>query len=323
LKKLINKVDDIVNESVGGMCAAHSDILKFLPENNVVIRAGAARPKVAVISGSGCGHEPAHVGFVGWGMLDAACVGKIFTAPVPGQIYEASRASDRGRGIFFVVKNYTGDIMNFQMAADMLKGDGIEADRVVVNDGSSRYGMAGVVLVEKMVGAYAEAGATLLEVKDMAERVNASARTFGVTLSGCDAPPNWKPISDLPDDEIEFGAGIHGEPGFERQKLKTSHEVAEYAVVSLSADLPLKAGDDVMAFVNGAGGTPLGELYIVYNDLKKILDSRGVKIARNLVGSYLTSMDTQGMTITLLKLDTQMKLLWDYPVETPALRWGR
>jgi dihydroxyacetone kinase-like protein len=332
LKKLINKVDDVVAESLAGMYAAFPDLIKVLPEYRTVVRASAPKPKVAIISGGGSGHEPMHGGFVGCGMLDAACAGEIFTSPTPEQMYEAAKATDGGKGIFFLVKNYTGDIMNFQMAADMLKGEGVEVEQVVVNDDvavkdstwtAGRRGVGGTVLIEKIIGAYAQAGASLAEVKELAERLNANVRTMGMALTSCTVPAAGKPTFDLPDDEIELGIGIHGEPGRERVKQKTSSEIVEYMAGAVVSDLPFKDGNEVLAFVNGMGGTPLIELFVVYNDLKKFLDSKGIIIARNLVGNYITSLDMQGCSITLLKLDSQMKALWDYPVKTPALRWGK
>jgi dihydroxyacetone kinase-like protein len=331
LKKLINKVDDVVTESLAGMQAAYSD-LRLLPEYKTLVRANAPQPKVAVISGGGSGHEPMHGGFVGYGMLDAACAGEVFTSPTPDQMYEAAKATNGGKGVLFLVKNYTGDVMNFQMAADMLKGDGIDVEQVVVNDDvavkdstwtAGRRGVGGTVLIEKIIGAYAQAGASLAEVKELTERLNANVRTMGTALTSCTTPAAGKPTFVLPDDEIELGIGIHGEPGRERVKQKTSSEIVEYMAGSVVDDLPFKAGDEVLAFVNGMGGTPLIELFIIYNDLKKFLDGKKIVIARNLVGNYITSLDMQGCSITLLKLDSQIKSLWDYPVNTPALRWGR
>ncbi|MDR1979535.1 MAG: dihydroxyacetone kinase subunit DhaK [Synergistaceae bacterium] len=331
MKKLINKVDDVVTESLAGMQAAYSD-LRLLPEYKTLVRANAPQPKVAVISGGGSGHEPMHGGFVGYGMLDAACAGEVFTSPTPDQMYEAAKATNGGKGVLFLVKNYTGDVMNFQMAADMLKGDGIDVEQVVVNDDvavkdstwtAGRRGVGGTVLIEKIIGAYAQAGASLAEVKELTERLNANVRTMGTALTSCTTPAAGKPTFVLPDDEIELGIGIHGEPGRERVKQKTSSEIVEYMAGSVVDDLPFKAGDEVLAFVNGMGGTPLIELFIIYNDLKKFLDGKKIVIARNLVGNYITSLDMQGCSITLLKLDSQIKSLWDYPVNTPALRWGR
>ncbi|MDR1514283.1 MAG: dihydroxyacetone kinase subunit DhaK [Synergistaceae bacterium] len=332
MKKLINKVDDVVTESLAGMGAAFPDLIEVLPQVRVVARKSAPYPKVAVISGGGSGHEPMHGGFVGYGMLDAACAGEVFTSPSPDQMYEAAKATDGGKGVLFLVKNYTGDIMNFQMAADMLAGEGISVAQVVVNDDvavkdslytAGRRGVGGTVLIEKIIGAYAQAGASLEEVKALAEDTNAKVRSMGIALTSCTVPAAGKPTFDLPDDEIELGVGIHGEPGRERVKHRTSAEIVEYMASAIVSDLPFKEGDEVLAFVNGMGGTPLIELFVVYNDLKKFLDKKGIVIARNLVGNYITSLDMQGCSITLLKLDSRTKALWDYPVETPGLRWGR
>jgi dihydroxyacetone kinase-like protein len=332
LKKLINKVDDVVAESLAGMGKAFPDLIKVLPEVRVVARANAPYPKVAVISGGGSGHEPMHGGFVGYGMLDAACAGEIFTSPSPEQMYEAAKVTDGGKGTLFLVKNYTGDIMNFQMAADMLAGEGVKVEQVVVNDDvavkdslytAGRRGVGGTVLIEKIIGAYAQAGASLAEVKELAERTNANVRSMGIALTSCTVPAAGKPTFDLPSDEIELGVGIHGEPGRERVKHKTSAEIVDYMASAIVGDIPFKGGDEVLAFVNGMGGTPLIELFVVYNDLKKFLDKKGIVVSRSLVGNYITSLDMQGCSITLLKLDSQTKALWDYPVETPGLRWGR
>lgn len=332
MKKLINKVDDVVTESLDGMLAAHDDLIRLLPDVKAVVRRCAPSPKVAVVSGGGSGHEPMHGGFVGYGMLDAACPGEVFTSPTPDQMYTAAKAVDGGKGVLFLVKNYTGDVMNFQMAADMLSGDGVAVEQVVINDDvavkdslytAGRRGVGGTVLIEKIVGAYAQAGATLAETKELAVHCNANVRSMGMALTSCTVPAAGKPTFDLPDDEIELGIGIHGEPGRKRVKMMTSAEIVDYMAGAIVEDLPFKEGDEVLAFVNGMGGTPLMELYVVYNDLKKYLDRKGLVVARNLVGNYITSLDMQGCSITLLKLDSRTKALWDYPVRTPALRWGR
>lgn len=332
MKKLINKVDDVVTESLAGMCDAHSDLIRLLPDVKAIVRKSAPSPKVAVVSGGGSGHEPLHGGFVGEGMLDAACPGEVFTSPTPEQMYAAAKAADGGKGILFLVKNYTGDIMNFEMAADLLKGDGVNVESVVINDDvavkdslytAGRRGVGGTVLIEKITGALAEAGGSLEEVKALATHCNENVRTMGMALTSCTVPAAGRPTFDLPGDEIELGIGIHGEPGRERVKVKTAAEIVDYMAGAITDDLPFKSGDEVLAFVNGMGGTPLIELYIVYENLKQYLDKKGIKIARNLVGNYITSLDMQGCSITLLKLDSQLKALWDYPVHTPAMRWGR
>lgn len=332
MKKLINKVEDVVTDSLSGMYAAHSNLIKLLPNVKAVVRKDKDQPKVAVVSGGGSGHEPMHGGFVGFGMLDAACPGEVFTSPTPDQMYEAAKAAECGKGVLFLVKNYTGDVMNFQMAADMLAGDGIAVEQVVINDDvavkdslytAGRRGVGGTVLIEKIVGALAECGASLKELKELAECCNANVRSMGMALTSCTLPAVGHPTFALPDDEIELGIGIHGEPGRERTKVKSSKEIVDYMAEAIVGDLPFAEGDEVLAFVNGMGGTPLSELYIVYDDLKKFLDGKGITIARNLVGNYITSLDMQGCSITLMKLSSCKKALWDYPVHTPALRWGR
>lgn len=332
LKKLINKVDDVLAESLMGFVAAHDDLVKAHPEVKAVLRVGDPKAKVAVISGGGSGHEPLHGGFVGYGMLDAACPGEVFTSPTPDQMLEAAKAANGGKGVLYLVKNYTGDMMNFQMAADMLEGEGIEVAQVIINDDvavqdslytAGRRGVGGTVLIEKMVGACAEQGAPLAEVKRVAEKCNANVRTMGVALTSCTVPAAGKPTFDLPADEIEMGVGIHGEPGRRRVKMMTAKEIAAEMTEALVEDLPFKKGDEVLAFVNGMGGTPLMELYLVYHEVAELLAAKGIAIARKLVGNYITSLDMQGCSITLMKVDDELKKLWDYPVHTPALRWGK
>ncbi len=331
MKKLINDVEKVVAESLSGLAKAHADMVKLHPSVRAVLRADSPREKVAVISGGGSGHEPMHGGYVGFGMLDAACPGEVFTSPTPDQMYEAAKVVDGGKGILFIVKNYTGDIMNFQMAADMLAAEGIHVEQVVINDDvavedslytAGRRGVGGTVLAEKIVGAKAEEGGTLEEVKRMCEHVNANVRSMGMALSPCTVPAAGKPTFELGPDEMEIGIGIHGEPGRHRMKIKPAREIVEMLTSAIVEDLPFKAGDEVLAFVNGMGGTPLSELYIVYNDLSDFLGKKGIKIARSLVGDYITSLEMQGCSITLLRLDDKMKRLWDAPVCTPGLRWG-
>ncbi|HOM97132.1 MAG TPA: dihydroxyacetone kinase subunit DhaK [Acetomicrobium sp.] len=331
MKKLINDVEKVVAESLSGLAKAHADMVKLHPSVRAVLRADSPREKVAVISGGGSGHEPMHGGYVGFGMLDAACPGEVFTSPTPDQMYEAAKAVDGGKGILFIVKNYTGDIMNFQMAADMLAAEGIPVEQVVINDDvavedslytAGRRGVGGTVLAEKIVGAKAEEGGTLEEVKRMCEHVNANVRSMGMALSPCTVPAAGKPTFELGPDEMEIGIGIHGEPGRHRMKIKPAREIVEMLTSAIVEDLPFKAGDEVLAFVNGMGGTPLSELYIVYNDLSDFLGKKSIKIARSLVGDYITSLEMQGCSITLLRLDDEMKRLWDAPVCTPGLRWG-
>lgn len=332
MKKLLNKVDDIVVESLAGLAAAHPGLVKLHPSVKAVLRADAPSKKVAVVSGGGSGHEPLHGGYVGYGMLDAACPGEVFTSPTPDQMYEAAKAADGGKGVLFIVKNYTGDVMNFQMAADLLAADGIPVAQVIVDDDvavqdslytAGRRGVGGTVLIEKIVGAKAEAGASLEEVKALCEKVNSQVRSMGMALTSCAVPAAGKPTFELGEDEMEIGIGIHGEPGRQRMKLKPAKEIVEMMAGAIVEDLPFKAGDEVVAFVNGMGGTPQMELFLVYNDLANFLKEKGVVVARSLVGNYITSLEMQGFSITLLKLDEEMKALWDAPVETAGLRWGR
>jgi dihydroxyacetone kinase-like protein len=331
VKKLINQVENIVPESLAGLAAAHPGLVKIDATNNVVLRAGGPkRGKVALISGGGSGHEPLHGGFVGFGMLDAAAAGNVFTSPVPDQMEAATRAVDGGAGVLHIVKNYTGDVLNFQMAAELVAGD-IEVSSVVTNDDvavqdslytAGRRGVGVTVLVEKIAGAKAEAGGSLAEVTATAVKVNAQGRSMGLALTSCVVPAAGTPTFDLGDDEVEVGIGIHGEPGRRREKLAPVDEMAEWLVTPIVSDLGLKKGDKVLAFVNGMGGTPLIELYVAFNSVARILGDQGISIERSLVGNYITSLEMAGFSVTLLKLDDDLVKLWDAPVNTPALRWG-
>ena len=330
MKKLINKVDDLVPESLAGLGAAHPDLVRIDTANNNVIRKDAPRQgKVGLISGGGSGHEPMHGGYVGLGMLDAACAGNVFTSPVPDQMEAATRAVDGGAGVLHIVKNYTGDVLNFQMAAELVAGE-IEVASVVTNDDvavqdslytAGRRGVGVTVLLEKIAGAQAEAGASLADVTATAVKVNAQGRSMGLALSSCIVPAAGTPTFELGDDEVEVGIGIHGEPGRRREKLASVDEMAEWLVSPIVSDLGLTRGDNVLAFVNGMGGTPLIELYIAFNSVAKILGGQGITIGRSLVGSYITSLEMAGFSVTLLKLDDDLVKLWDAPVHTPALRW--
>ena len=332
MKKLINKPEDVVVEELQGVALAHPDLVKVHYDPNFVVRADApVQGKVGVLSGGGSGHEPMHGGFVGMGMLDAACPGAVFTSPTPDQMLEATKAINGGAGVLHIVKNYTGDILNFEMAADLARAEGIEVEAVVIDDDvavkdslytAGRRGVGLTVLTEKIVGAAAEQKRSLAAVTELCRKVNGQGRSMGMALTSCTVPQAGKPTFDLPEDEMEIGIGIHGEPGRTRMKLKTAAEITEMLATPVLDDLPFKAGDEVLAFVNGMGGTPLIELYVVYNELAKICTGRGVKIARNLIGSYITSLDMAGCSITLLKLDADLKALWDAPVKTPGLRWG-
>jgi len=331
VKKLFNDVEDIVPESLAGLGAAHPDVVKIDAANNVVLRAGGPKQgKVGLISGGGSGHEPLHGGFVGLGMLDAAAAGNVFTSPVPDQMEAATRAVDGGAGVLHIVKNYTGDVLNFQMAAELVAGE-IEVASVVTNDDvavqdslytAGRRGVGVTVLVEKIAGAAAEAGASLADVAATAVKVNGQGRSMGLALSSCIVPAAGTPTFELGDDEVEVGIGIHGEPGRRREKLAPVDEMAEWLVSPIVSDLGLGRGDSVLAFVNGMGGTPLIELYVAFNSVAKILGGQGISIGRSLVGNYITSLEMAGFSVTLLKLDDDLVRLWDAPVHTAALRWG-
>ena len=331
MKKLINTPERLVDEELAGMALAHGDLIR-IEEPNIVVRLDAPRQgKVGVISGGGSGHEPMHGGFVGLGMLDAACPGAVFTSPVPDQMLAATKAVNGGAGVLHIVKNYTGDVMNFDMAAELASAEGIEVKAVVIADDvavkdslytAGRRGVGGTVLAEKIVGAAAEEGADLATVTALCQEVQDNVRSMGMALTSCTVPAAGKPTFEIGDDEMEIGVGIHGEPGRERRKLASADEITEALAIPIIDDLPFKRGDRVLAFVNGMGGTPLIELYVVYRKLAEILDGRGITIARNLVGNYITSLEMAGCSITLLRLDEELIRLWDAPVHTPALRWG-
>jgi phosphoenolpyruvate---glycerone phosphotransferase subunit DhaK len=331
MKKLINKAEDVVTEALRGMEAAHGDLIKVNYGPNYVVRADApVQGKVALVSGGGSGHEPMHGGFVGMGMLDAACPGEVFTSPTPDQMLEATKAADGGAGVLHIVKNYTGDVMNFEMAADLARGEGIEVEAVVIDDDvavqdslytAGRRGVGTTVLAEKICGAAAEQKRSLQEVAELCRKVNANGRSMGMALTSCIVPAAGTPTFELGDDEMEIGIGIHGEPGRERRKLAPASEIVESLATPIVEDLPYEQGDDVLAFVNSMGGTPNLELYVIYNELHEFLSGRGVNITRNLIGPYITSLEMAGCSITLLKLDDELTQLWDAPVKTPGLRW--
>jgi dihydroxyacetone kinase-like protein len=332
VKKLINKPEDVVTEELQGIAAAHADLVRVQFNPNVIIRADApVQGKVGLVSGGGSGHEPMHGGFVGLGMLDAACPGEVFTSPTPDQMLDATKAVDGGAGVLHIVKNYTGDVMNFEMAAELAGGENIQVEAVVIDDDvavqdslytAGRRGVGATVLAEKICGAAAEEGRNLSEVAELCRKVNANGRSMGMALTSCIVPAAGKPTFELGDDEMEIGIGIHGEPGRERVKLEPAAKIVERLATPIVEDLPLEQGDQVLAFVNGMGGTPLIELYIVYDDLKKFLDGRGITISRNLIGPYITSLEMAGCSITLLKLDDELIELWDAPVKTAGLRWA-
>ncbi len=332
MKKLINDPNDVVVEALLGVEAAHPDI-QVDHANKIIYRGDAPKTgKVGIISGGGSGHEPLHGGFVGLGMLDAACAGEVFTSPVPDQMLAATKLVDGGAGVLHVVKNYTGDVMNFEMAAEMAAAETganvvsvVTDDDVAVQDSTWTAGRRGVgvtVLLEKIAGAAAEEGRDLDAVADIARKVNAQGRSMGVALTSCTVPAAGSPTFELGEDEMELGVGIHGEPGRQRVPLASAKDVAEMLVEPILSDLPFRSGDAVIAFVNGLGGTPLIELYLMYNEVNKILSKHGVNVARSLVGPYITSLEMAGSSVTLLKVDDELLSLWDAPVRTPALRWG-
>jgi len=332
MKKFINDPQDVVAEALLGMEAAHPG-LRVDHQHKIIYRGETPRNgKVGIISGGGSGHEPLHGGFVGLGMLDAACAGEVFTSPVPDQMLAATKLVDGGAGVLHVVKNYTGDVMNFDMAAELAAADSgarvlsvITDDDVAVRDSTWTAGRRGVgvtVLLEKIAGAAAEQGRSLDQVADVARKVNASGRSMGVALTSCTVPAAGKPTFELGEGEMELGVGIHGEPGRQRLPLATAREIAEMLVEPILADLPFSKGDNVIAFVNGLGGTPLIELYLMYGEVDRILAAHGVRVARSLVGPFITSLDMAGASVTLLKVDEELLSLWDAPVKTPALRWG-
>ena len=331
MKKLINRPEDVVAEELRGIAAAHPDVrVNYGP--NYIVRADApVRGKVALVSGGGSGHEPMHGGFVGMGMLDAACPGEVFTSPTPDQMLDATKAVDGGAGVLHIVKNYTGDVMNFEMAAELARGEGIDVEAVVIDDDvavqdslytAGRRGVGTTVLAEKICGAAAEERRSLADVAELCRKVNANSRSMGMALTSCTVPAAGTPTFELGEDEMEIGIGIHGEPGRERRKLAPAAEITRALAEPVVADLPFNEGDEVLAFVNSMGGTPLIELYVVYNELHGLLAERGIRITRNLIGPYITSLEMAGCSITLLKLDEELTRLWDAPVNTPGLRWG-
>ncbi len=331
MKKLINNVDDILNESLTGFGQVHGDLLTVNLEPKVVTRADAPLAgKVALISGGGSGHEPLHAGFVGHGMLTACCPGEVFTSPTPDQMLAAAQAVNGEAGILFIVKNYSGDVMNFEMAAEMAADMGLQVETVLTNDDvavedstftQGRRGVAGTVVVEKIVGAAAEAGASLANCKALGDRVNQASGSMGVALTSCTVPAAGQPTFNLGEGEMELGVGIHGEPGRERIALPSANEIAATIVNAICDDLAPAAGQEALLFVNGMGGTPAMELFLMYNAAAQVCAERKVTVARSLVGNYCTSLDMQGCSLTLTLLDEETKALWDAPVHTAALRW--
>ncbi|MCS0636807.1 dihydroxyacetone kinase subunit DhaK [Streptomyces sp. LP05-1] len=330
MKMLINVAETVVADALRGIAAAHPELTVDVERRVVLRRDAPVAGKVALVSGGGSGHEPLHAGFVGPGMLTAACPGEVFTSPVPDQLVRAAAAVDSGAGVLFVVKNYTGDVLNFGLAAELAEDEGIQVARVLVDDDvavaagpdtAGRRGTGATLFVEKIAGAAAEEGAPLERVEAIARRVNARSRSFGVALTAVATPARGGPTFDLPPGELELGIGIHGEPGVERRAMMTAREIADHAVDAVLTDLD--PDGPVLALVNGMGGTPLLELYGFAAEVHRVLAERGVPVARSLVGNYVTSLDMAGASVTLCAADEELVRLWDAPVATPALRWGR
>ena len=328
MKKLINAPADVLDESLDGFAAAHADLVVLGAERKFVRRRVLKPGKVALVSGGGSGHEPLHAGLVGHGMLDAACPGQVFTSPTPDQMVAAAEAVDTGPGVLFIVKNYEGDKMNFQMAAEMA---GREVATVLTDDdvavetstwSSGRRGVAGTLVVEKVVGAAAEGGAGLADLRALGERVNRQTRSMGVALTSCTVPAAGKPTFTLGEDEMEMGVGIHGEPGRRRVKLATADAIAAEMLAAISKDLGVRPGAEVLLFVNGFGGTPSMELYLMVHAARRVLEKSGLRVARYLTGSLVTSLEMAGCSLTVSVLDEELRRLWDAPVHTAALRWG-
>lgn len=356
MKKLINGIDDVVNEQLEGMAIAHGDMLKVVYDPKYIYRADApVKGKVALVSGGGSGHEPMHGGFVGKGMLDGACPGEVFTSPTPDQMYECAKAVDGGAGVLFLVKNYTGDVLNFETAAELAHAEGIKVQSILVDDDAAvkdslytagRRGVGTTVIIEKVVGAAAEAGYDLDQCADLARKVNQYGRSIGIALTSCIVPAAGKPTFDLEEENFEFGIGIHGEPGRKRLPMQTADEITEMMALAILddeaysrtvrewnnddgtwfdlelTDEPFAEGDEIIAFVNSMGGTPVSELYAVYRKLAEVCESKNIKIVRNLIGPYITSLEMQGCSLTLVKADEEILKFWDAPVVTPGLRWG-
>jgi|SRR3981081_1965020 dihydroxyacetone kinase-like protein len=328
MKKLINAAENATSESLAGLCAAHSDILRMGEDAPFVQRRHLTLGKVALVSGGGSGHEPLHSGFVGHGMLDAACPGQVFTSPTPDLILAATEAVDTGAGVLFIVKNYEGDVMNFDMAREMserpiatvITDDDVAVEKSTFSTG--RRGVAGTLIVEKILGAAAEEGRNLAALKMLGDRVNAATRSIGIALTSCTVPAAGKPTFDIAEDEMEIGVGIHGEPGRRRVKLRPAAEIAAEMVNAITADLGERARGEAILLINGFGATPLSELYLMYDAVRRLLEAAGGVVTRSLVGNFVTSLDMAGCSATVSMLDAETKRLWDAPVHTPALRWG-
>ncbi|WP_167628405.1 dihydroxyacetone kinase subunit DhaK [Listeria valentina] len=328
MKKIINGTDQVVEQMVEGLAKSHPDLIERISDTRVLARIDKRPGKVGLVSGGGSGHEPAHAGYVGQGMLSAAVCGDVFTSPTPDQIYEGIKAADQGKGVLLIVKNYTGDVMNFDMAKELAEGDDIKVDQVIVDDDiavedstftTGRRGVAGTVLVHKIVGAAAEAGASLSELKALGEKVIRSIKTIGVALSPCTVPEVGHPGFELGADEIELGIGIHGEPGFSREKIMPSHDLAKQLLARIDKEHQFASDDKVVVLVNGMGATPLMEQYIFSNDVHELLGEKGVTIQKTIVGDYMTSLEMAGLSLTVLKLEDEKWLeLLDFPVQTIA-----
>src|SRR5690554_768891 len=330
MKKIINRPETVVQEMLNGMATAHPELVR-VEGFNVLIRKEKKESKIALISGGGSGHEPAHGGFVGYGMLDGAVSGEVFTSPTPDHILEAVKAVDTGKGVLFIIKNYSGDVMNFEMAAEMAEMEGIAVEKVIVNDDvavenstytTGRRGIAGTVFVHKTAGAMAERGASLEEVKRVAQKAVSSVRSKGMALSSCIVPSAGKATFSLAEDEMEIGLGIHGEPGVEKTKIKTADEIACNLFESIVEDLAFKAGEETVLLVNGLGATPLMELYILNNSVQELCRKKGIKVFKTYVGEYMTSLEMAGASLSLLKLDKELKDLIKAPADTPAFKQG-
>lgn len=328
MKKFINRPEDVENEMLEGIAKMHPEYVKRLDGLDVIVRASKKEGKVALVSGGGSGHEPAHAGYVGYGMLDAAVPGPVFTSPTPDQIYEAIKAVDSGKGVLLVIKNYTGDVMNFDMAAEMASMEGIQVEQVIVNDDvavkdslytTGRRGVAGTVFVHKIAGAAAEEGKSLQEVKEIANKVIANVRTMGVAIAPCTVPAAGKPGFEINDDEMEVGIGIHGEPGTHKEKLTPVDDIVAHLSDKILQDIDFE-GSEVAVMINDSGATPLMELYIAGNKLSDILKEKGIKVYKNFVGHYMTSIEMTGFSITLLKLDDELKALLDKKADTVGFK---
>lgn len=330
MKKIINKSENVVEEMLQGMLKAHPEYLKRVDDTNVLVRKDSpVKGKVALISGGGSGHEPAHGGLVGLGMLDGAVAGEVFTSPTPEQVLKGIKAVDGGAGVLLIIKNYSGDVMNFEMAAELAEMENIQVEKVIVNDDVAvedstytvgRRGIAGTVLVHKIAGAAAEKGLDLVDVKRIAKKAIENTRSMGMSLTPCIVPGTGKPSFEIAEDEMEIGLGIHGEPGIYKEKIKSADQVTDLLLEKIFNDMKLEESDEVAVMVNGLGGTPLMELYIVNREIHKTLNDKGIKIYKTIVGDYMTSLEMAGVSITVLKLDDELKELLGNRVDTPAFR---